>query len=379
MSSNAARKTAIDSFYMLQRRKSVLPITNCLGSGGKLNSRKVKKKWNEVPISAPTKRSLCLRRSNIPRATVSSNLVPISRSPLLLRKDLLRLRGPNKGVREHYDVAIEENYEIFNNDNTPFATNVASPTKNQSSRNINNAVDQSNLVVVLDMDECIIHSQFLTIESDKENNYRQYEADRPQSHAFNHDDEPESIIPSSCESFRLCLSDGDQVHVNKRPNLDSFLKKITKRYQTYVFTAALEVYAGPLLDKLDPDGTMFAGRFYREHCTYEPTLGVYIKDLNNIKLKETQQQENNGSNLKTLFDDKRVVLIDNNPYSFLANPTNGILVSNFYDDPKDDTLQAVMELLEELDLVDDVRPILDEKFGLSDALQEVTKSHGYWK
>jgi hypothetical protein len=31
---------------------------------------------------------------------------------------------------------------------------------------------------------------------------------------------------------------------------------------------------------------------------------------------------------------KRAVLVDKNPNSFLANPSNGILVSNFHDDPE---------------------------------------------
>ena len=66
--------------------------------------------------------------------------------------------------------------------------------------------------------------------------------------------------------------------------------------------------------------------------------------------------------------------MDNNPLSFLPNPSNGILVSSFYDDPKDDTLEAVMELLHELDESDDVRPILDHRFGLKEALEDVVKN-----
>mmetsp|Transcript_7888 Transcript_7888/g.17055 ORF Transcript_7888/g.17055 Transcript_7888/m.17055 type:complete len:104 (+) Transcript_7888:2-313(+) len=72
-------------------------------------------------------------------------------------------------------------------------------------------------------------------------------------------------------------------------------------------------------------------------------------------------------------DERRVVLVDNNPLSFLPNPSNGILVSSFYDDPKDDTLEAVMELLHELDESEDVRPILDDRFGLKEALDDVVK------
>lgn len=45
-----------------------------------------------------------------------------------------------------------------------------------------------------------------------------------------------------------------------------------------------------------------------------------------------------------------------------------------YDDPKDATLEAVMELLLELDQAEDVRPVLESKFGLKDALRDVVRS-----
>jgi CTD small phosphatase-like protein 2 len=141
---------------------------------------------------------------------------------------------------------------------------------------------------------------------------------------------------------------------------------------------------------------MFRGRFYREHCVYDPDLGVYAKNLCDV-LRMRQMiiddaadrhsiegmpiddvQQNNvisASSLPLSFpcDERRVVLVDNNPLSFLPNPSNGILVSSFYDDPKDDTLEAVMELLHELDRSDDVRPILNDKFGLKDALEDIVK------
>jgi CTD small phosphatase-like protein 2 len=245
----------------------------------------------------------------------------------------------------------------------------------------------SDLVVVLDMDECLIHSQFLSDQLvDK---YRQVE-DRPATssssfHQGYDNEESESIILSTCQSFRISLPDGDLVNVNKRPNLDIFLKEITSRYETYIFTAAMEVYASPVLDVLDPHGEMFRGRFYRDTCVYSPDLGVYAKDLCHVlrerKLIINSEEIDDGycdENDCLECDERRVVLVDNNPLSFLPNPSNGILVSSFYDDPKDDTLEAVMELLYELDESDDVRPILDEKFGLKDALNDVVKGTPGW-
>ena len=117
----------------------------------------------------------------------------------------------------------------------------------------------SDLIVVLDMDECLIHSQFL---SDRlVDKYRQIE-DRPSAassessfHRGVDDDnknnnnknnniraEAESALSlNACDSFRISLPDGDIVNVNKRPNLDIFLKEITSKFETYIFTAAMEV------------------------------------------------------------------------------------------------------------------------------------------
>lgn len=224
---------------------------------------------------------------------------------------------------------------------------------------VNSDKYESDLVVVLDLDECLIHSQFLNAGPEL---YRQDE-ERPQAHAFDSNEEAASIIPSACDNFRISLPDGDLVHVNKRPHLDAFLQEITSKYETHIFTAAMEVYAAPLLDRLDPDNQMFAGKYYREDCTFDPSLGVYVKDLKRaVRIR-------NGD-----LNERRVVLIDNNPMSFLANPLNGILVCNFYDDPKDDTLKAVTDLLQELDKEEDVRPVLNDKFGLKDALKEAVSA-----
>lgn len=267
----------------------------------------------------------------------------------------------------------------------------------------------SDLIVILDMDECLIHSQFLSDRCvDK---YRQVE-DRPtskssrstsqQQRQHGHQEADSLLFTNAgCDSFRIHLPDGDLVNVNKRPNLDIFLREITSKFETYIFTAAVEVYASPVLNQLDPAGNMFRGRFYREHCRFDPDLGVYAKDVCDVlrmrqKMRlyddedvgegygmdgygydEAAYDDRNMTsvyeNHRTSCDARRVVLVDNNPLSFLPNPSNGILVSSFYDDPKDDTLEAVMELLHELDESDDVRPILDDRFGLREALDDVTK------
>mmetsp|Transcript_15416 Transcript_15416/g.31775 ORF Transcript_15416/g.31775 Transcript_15416/m.31775 type:complete len:309 (+) Transcript_15416:129-1055(+) len=209
---------------------------------------------------------------------------------------------------------------------------------------------KSDLLVILDMDECLIHSQFF---GSKE--YRQLES-RPD--LLN---SPSSPTKKTVSSFDLELPDGDVVRVNKRPGLDSFLSRISSLYEVHVFTAAMSVYASPVLDVLESSGPRFTNRYYRECCVYDDTLNVYVKDLTNLDLEHPMS---------------RVVLVDNNPMSFLAQPSNGVLVSNFYDDPEDGTLRAVEGVLERIDKEEDVRGTLDNMFGLRDALRDVRENGG---
>jgi TFIIF-interacting CTD phosphatase-like protein len=43
-------------------------------------------------------------------------------------------------------------------------------------------------------------------------------------------------------------------------------------------------------------------------------------------------------------DPKRVVLVDNNPASFVLCPANGIPVPSFYDDPADRGLEQALQV-----------------------------------
>ena len=67
---------------------------------------------------------------------------------------------------------------------------------------------------------------------------------------------------------------------------------------------------------------------------------------------------------------KRIVLIDNNPVSFLCQPRNGIPVASWYEDPQDRVLESTLALLAELEPLPDVRPRLDQIFGLSSHLAQ---------
>ncbi|EGZ05719.1 hypothetical protein PHYSODRAFT_551168 [Phytophthora sojae] len=190
------------------------------------------------------------------------------------------------------------------------------------------------IALVLDMDECLVHSKF-----QNEVEYRQSEY-RPEQ------------LEEYGDSFEIVMDDGERAVVNKRPGLDRFLEEAAKHYDVYVFTAGLEAYGKPILDALDPKGNLFAGRFFRESC--QQRKGMFLKDLSVVR----------GGDLS------RVILVDNNPVSFLMQPSNGIPVPSFYDDANDRTLESLSKVLASLQDVEDVRPRLHQLFRLADLLAE---------
>ncbi|ETI38295.1 hypothetical protein F441_15730 [Phytophthora nicotianae CJ01A1] len=190
------------------------------------------------------------------------------------------------------------------------------------------------IALVLDMDECLVHSKFLNEVEYRQSEYR-----------------PEQLEEYS-DSFEIVMEDGERAVVNKRPGLDRFLEEAVKHYDVYVFTAGLEAYGKPILDALDPKGNLFAGRFFRESC--QQRKGMFLKDLSVVR----------GGDLS------RVILVDNNPVSFLMQPSNGIPVPSFYDDANDRTLESLTKVLASLQDVEDVRPRLHQLFRLADLLAE---------
>ena len=92
------------------------------------------------------------------------------------------------------------------------------------------------------------------------------------------------------------------INVLKRPFVDEFLKEISNFYEIYIFTASMEEYASSVIDLLNKDNIV-KGKFFRKDCIFKN--GIYIKDL-----------------FKVTNDLKDVIIIDNNPSSYITNEDN---------------------------------------------------------
>nr|XP_043613418.1 CTD nuclear envelope phosphatase 1A-like isoform X2 [Erigeron canadensis] len=137
------------------------------------------------------------------------------------------------------------------------------------------------------------------------------------------------------------------VTVFERPGLDEFLNQLSKFAELVLFTAGLEGYAKPLVDRIDAENR-FSRRLYRP-STSSTEFREHVKDL---------------ACISTNFC--RIVIVDNNPFSFLLQPINGIPCVPFSaGQPHDDQLlEVLLPLLQQLSRQGDVRPMLYEKFHM---------------
>eukprot|EP00670_Eutreptiella_braarudii_P008855 CAMPEP_0174310684 /NCGR_PEP_ID=MMETSP0810-20121108/3204_1 /TAXON_ID=73025 ORGANISM="Eutreptiella gymnastica-like, Strain CCMP1594" /NCGR_SAMPLE_ID=MMETSP0810 /ASSEMBLY_ACC=CAM_ASM_000659 /LENGTH=270 /DNA_ID=CAMNT_0015418659 /DNA_START=32 /DNA_END=844 /DNA_ORIENTATION=+ len=165
--------------------------------------------------------------------------------------------------------------------------------------------------LVLDLDETLVHSSFKPVTV------------------------PDLVIPVEIKG------NVHQVFVRLRPYIQEFMKRVGQMFEVVVFTASLAEYADPLLDELDPDGSLIHHRLFREHCSN--TNGLFVKDLSLL-----------GRPLP------KVIIIDNSPTSFLFQPRNSIQCTSWFDDMDDHELIDLLPVMEDLAVCNSVYHVLDE-------------------
>ncbi len=249
--------------------------------------------------------------------------------PILARESRIRKKCSSNnlfGCTDHFP-----NKTTMWGEGMPIDFNALSKAVPESSDEISPPPEQSKLWVVLDVDECLIHSNFCTVGAGKR--YRQMEA------------RPDKL--SQVNTIFVDTEDGEAILVNQRPGLIRFLEAVAAEFNVVAFTAGRECYASQVLDAVDPNNRIFTQRLFRQHC-HAAKGGIFVKDLRCVQ----------GLDLS------RAVLVDNSPLSFIFQPNNGILVSSWFDDAEDTALNSVLQLLHYLATEDDVRHVLRDLFGL---------------
>ena len=108
-------------------------------------------------------------------------------------------------------------------------------------------------------------------------------------------------------------------YVHVRPYAKEILKNLSKHFDIFVFMAGNQCYADPILDHIDPE-RVIKHRLYRESCTMVGNQ-LFVKDLRIF-----------GRKLEN------IVLVDNAPYSYMLQLSNGIPILNYIKGKDDDQL-----------------------------------------
>ena len=196
---------------------------------------------------------------------------------------------------------------IFQND-LDFLQNTSINILNKSLNNINII---NKKILVLDLDETLVHSSMNPFPN-KNNIVLRLEID----------EKPMTI------------------YVIKRPYVDEFLNEMSLYYELIIFTASLSQYAEPLISIIDKNKVIKAV-LNRESCTF--SQGLYFKDLRIFNK-----------------DLKDLIIVDNSPISYAFNKENGIPILTWTDDLNDNELIKLIPLLKYLSKVDDVRPFINQ-------------------
>ena len=244
-----------------------------------------------------------LNNKEIPLKNTNKLNIQAQRNPHSYQEQSYKQNLPDSSNSQNYFSPIPK--QIPENINLNY---INSEIKNYPiSKNYNNKKNKKTLI--LDLDETLVHSGF---------------------HPFNRKSD-----------FTLNIKvDGKNhtIFVLKRPYVEEFLSEIAPYFEIIIFTASISEYASPLIDMLDKN-KLTSGRLFRQHCLFNH--GLYLKDIKIIQK-----------------DLKDVIIIDNNPVSYVLNQDNGIPILTWYDDLNDKELLNLIPFLKYLSTENDVRDVI---------------------
>ncbi|KAI0462758.1 hypothetical protein LJB42_003559 [Komagataella kurtzmanii] len=227
-----------------------------------------------------------------------------------------------------------------------------------NSFNLNKPPELPKKVLVLDLDETLIHSL--------------------SSHNS-------SVLGKAKGQMVEIKMSNDMIalyYIYKRPYVVEFLKLVKQWFSLVCFTASIQEYADPVIDLLEQDVSfteknqssskkLFEARYYRNNCVWEKGKG-YIKDLSILlspqePLLSPPSTPRQGKSRRKSIPAKdslaNYVIIDNSPISYCKHNFNGIMVEGWINDPNDTELMNLLPLLNSLRFTSDVRSILCLKDG----------------
>ena len=216
-------------------------------------------------------------------------------------------------------------------------------------------------VLILDLDETLIHADFNEEFADKENiKYDKIISFYSEESNQNNEEEDEELTDDDSKDLSN-MKVLNKVGIFLRPGVKFFLETVSKYFEVGVFTASVPEYADAVINYLDPENKFIKFRLYRNNC-------VNVGDLLRVK------------NLK-IFKNiplKKIILVDNNMYSFAAQLNNGILINSFINDKNDNELSNVLSyLMNYIYNAEDIRKVNEEFFGFKKIVDEMINENEF--
>ena len=219
---------------------------------------------------------------------------------------------------------------------------------------IEKLIKSKKKILILDLDETLIHADFNEEFTDKDIKYDKiisFYSEEPLSCNETEDEELTDDDSKDLSSVKIL----NKVGIFLRPGVNFFLEKASKYFEIGIFTASVPEYADAVINYLDPENKYIKFRLYRDNCINVGDL-LRVKNLNILK------------NVSL----KKIILVDNNMYSFAPQLENGILINSFINDKNDSELSNLLSyLLNYIYPAEDVRKVNEEFFGFKKIIDEI--------
>ena len=234
----------------------------------------------------------------------------------------------------------------------------------QNEKNLDEFLEENKKILLLDLDETLIHADFLENPAENEDLKNLYDTiisfytmEEQINNNLNNNDNTDNNTTDDESKDDSCEKVLNKVGIFLRPKVKEFLQEISRYFLIGIFTASIPEYADAVINYLDPEEKYIKFKLYRNDC-------VSVCDMLRVKDLSLFGEEN--------LD--RIVLLDNNIYSFSAQLSNGILINSFFCDKSDDELSNVRKYLIEYILPsDDVRKVNEQFFGFETILKNFVK------
>ena len=210
-------------------------------------------------------------------------------------------------------------------------------------------------ILILDLDETLVHADFNEEFANQDIKYDKIISFYSEEEPLPCNDAEDEELTDDDSKDLSAVKVLNKVGIFLRPGVNFFLETASKYFEIGVFTASVPEYADAVINYLDPENKFIKFRLYRDNCINVGDL-LRVKNLNILK------------NVPL----KKIILVDNNMYSFAPQLSNGILINSFINDKNDSELSNLLSyLLNYIYPAEDVRKVNEEFFGFKKIIDEI--------